>query len=325
MTHTMDAALIALVLAALLGGAALWLRWFARDFLRTRGRRSDRTPDAVGLSGEPFEARGRDGGTVRGWLVRPPAGGQRPGPAGSGSNAGPEERGIRPLLVFVHGWQSHAGDILLWAAPLVRAGWPAIVYDALGHGESDPSEFTSLRHVREDLATVAEWARGRPEAARGLVLFGHSMGGAAAILYAAQDTAVRGVISAGAPTDPLEITREWLAERGLPARLLIRLLVPFWRPIIRESYDRLRPVRTIADVRVPVLILHGAGDPQVAPHHAEQLAAANPHARLVMFEGGNHINLPGLPRYLGEISGFLEQVQDQDQGQVQGQGQGSVR
>ena len=262
-------------------------RRFARDFLRTRGRRSDRTPDSLGLDGEAFAVNAPTG-TVRGWFLR-----AAPGP--------------RPTLIFAHGWQSHAGDMLLWAAPLVRSGYHAIVYDSLGHGESDPAEFTSLRHLLDDLLAVMVHARTVDDTAPGLVLFGHSMGGAASIL-AAERAAPRAVICAGAPTDPLEITREWIAAKGLPGWLLIPILRPFWASIIRAPYETLRPVRRIGVLPMPVLILHGTADRHVAQHHAEQLAAANPHARLELLDGATHYDIPGHARYLPVVAGFLDAV-----------------
>ena len=282
-------ALLALALALALAAASyVALRRYARDFLRPRGRRSERTPASIGLDARQFEATSAEG-RVRGWLLRA---GERP----------------RPTVLLVHGWQSHAGDMLLWAEPLVRAGYHAVVYDALGHGESDPSEFTSIRHLREDLEAVLAWTLAQPEAAPGVVLFGHSMGGAATILVAAAGAPVRALVTAGAPTDPLEITIEFLDGRGLPGAALVRLLRPFWQPIVGEPYERLRPEMRMAEVRVPTLVLHGGADRQVPSRHAERLAARNARARLAVLDGGDHMNLPQHPRYAATVVDFLAEV-----------------
>jgi pimeloyl-ACP methyl ester carboxylesterase len=243
----------------------------------------------MGLDGEPF-AIAAPGGIVRGWLVR-----TAPVP--------------RPTVLVVHGWQSHSGDMLLWAAPMLAAGYHVVVYDALGHGESDPSEFTSIRHLLDDLHAVIAWLRARPETTPGLVLFGHSMGGAAALLAAAAaDGAPRAVIAAGAPTDPIDITREWLDARRLPGALLVQLMRPFWRRIVAAPYARLRPIRRIGEVHVPVLLLHGDADRHVSVRHAEVLAAANPRARLVRFPQGDHFNLPEQPGYGEAVTAFLAEA-----------------
>lgn len=265
--------------------AIVILRRFARGVLRTHRRRSERTPASLGLDAAAF-ALERGGGAVRGWVVY-----AVPGPA--------------PTVLFVHGWRSHAGDMLPWAAPLIGHGYHVIVYDALGHGNSDDSEFTSLRHLREDMDAVLSYARSLPRTAPGIVLFGHSMGGAAAILAAAKAAPIRGLITAGAPTDPLQITAEWLDSRGLPGPLLVKLLRPFWQRIVREPYATLRPVRRIGRVAVPVLILHGSEDIHVGSHHARALAAANPLARLELLDGADHVNLPQHARYEAVVLAFL--------------------
>jgi pimeloyl-ACP methyl ester carboxylesterase len=261
------------------------LRRWARGFLRPRGWKSARTPTTLGREAEPLEI-DRGGAQLRGWFLR-----AAPGP--------------RPTVIVAHGWNSHAGDMLLLAAPVVRAGYHAVVYDALGHGESDASEYTSLRHMRDDLETVLDWTLARADAAPGVALFGHSMGGAAAILVAARRDAVRALVCAGAPTDPLEITVEFLDGRGLPGRLIVKLLLPFWRPIVRESYPSLIPEARIAELRIPVLVLHGREDRQVAPSHAERLAARAQRGRLVLLEGAGHMDLHDHARYTEVVTGFL--------------------
>jgi pimeloyl-ACP methyl ester carboxylesterase len=260
------------------------MRRAARGFLRPSGRRTPRTPQSLGLDGDAF-AIPTAAGALRGWVLR--------------ASSAP-----RPLVIVAHGWNSNAGDMLPWAEPIVRAGYHALVFDALGHGESDAADFTSLRHFREDLATVIDWGGARPEA-DGLVLFGHSMGGAAAILVASAGAPVRGVIVAGAPTDPLTITREWMDAKGLPGALAVALMRPFWAGVISAPYETLRPIISIATLTVPVLILHGVRDRHVPLHHGERLAAANPGARLVRFESGDHYNLPTLPAYRAELLDFL--------------------
>lgn len=283
----MSPLLVALVALAGLGAVALVVRWFALDVLRTSGRRSAHTPQSLGLAADAFEIPAA-AGTLRGWIMR----------------AAPVPR---PTLVFVHGWNSNAGDMLLWAAPLVRAGYHAVAYDTLGHGESDPSTFTSIRHFVRDLHAVLRYVRTEPETG-GIVLFGHSMGGAACLLVAGDVDAAQAVIVAGAPTDPVAITREWLDGKHLPGGLLVMLMRPFWRRIVRAPVTALRPIARMRALRHPVLILHGTDDRHVSARHAAALADAASHARLVLLPGGTHFNLPLLPGYLPAVTEFLEEV-----------------
>ena len=280
--------MFALLITLALLTIAVWLtRRFARGFLRPGQRRSTRTPATLGFDGEPFEAI-TPRGALRGWFVR-------------------SAREPRMTVIMVHGWQSHAGDMLGWIAPVLDAGCHAVVYDTMGHGHSDPSEFTSIRHFLEDVRAMVAHAQTMPDV-NGLVLFGHSMGGGAALLAAADDTRVRGVIAAAAPTDALEITREWLDARRLPGHFLITVMTPFWKPIVQGPFARLKPITRIGDVKAPVLIMHGSEDKQVSVEHATRFAAAHPSARMEVLEGADHLSIPKHPRYASLLREFLGEI-----------------
>jgi pimeloyl-ACP methyl ester carboxylesterase len=268
--------------------AYLALGAFARAYLRPGKRRTTKTPESLDLDGEAF-ALPTDRGAIRGWFLR-------------------AAREPRITVVLAHGWQSHAGDMLTWAAPIVRSGFHVVVYDTLGHGESDPSEYTSIRHFLEDLRAVIAFAGRFQDTHPGIVIMGHSMGGAAALLASIDTPGVRGVIAAAAPTDPLEITREWIDARGLPGPLLVALMRPFWVPIVKASYPDLQPIRKIASIEIPVLLIHGDADKQVPVHHAHRLAAANPRARIEVLAGADHISLPKHERYAMVIADFLRSL-----------------
>ena len=280
---------IAILLIVLVAGYGA-IGVFARRFLRPGTRRTTKTPESLGIDGEVF-ALATERGAIRGWILR-------------------AAREPRLTVVLTHGWQSHAGDMLTWAAPILRAGYHVLVYDTLGHGESDRSEYTSIRHFLEDLRAVIAFAEQLPDAQPGVVVMGHSMGGAAALLASVDAPGVRAVIAAAAPTDPLEITREWIDARGLPGPLLVTLMRPFWAPIVATPYPLLQPIQRIAAITVPILLIHGDADKQVPVHHAHRLAAANPAARIEVLTGADHISLPKHERYPVVLGEFLRGLQE---------------
>ncbi len=55
---------------------------------------------------------------------------------------------------------------------------------------------------------------------------------------------------------------------------------------------------------VPTLILHGTGDDTVPIATSQQLAATNPHVRLVELDDGHQL-AASLPRLLTETEAFL--------------------
>lgn len=91
------------------------------------------------------------------------------------------------------------------------------------------------------------------------------------------------------------------------ARAIASTLHPFdsegTRAMIEEDYDRSGglasatnhfqlmgggPTRTVRDLTVPLLVIHGTTDPLFPVEHGEAFATAVPGARLVRIEGGGH-------------------------------------
>lgn len=280
----------ALLLAVITG--YLWVRRFARDFLRARGRRGDKRAETLGFPTTPINVP-RPDGMLRGALIHASA-------------------GAAPTVIFAHGWQSHASDMLAYARPLVTAGYHVAVFDTLGHGESDPAAFASVRHFVEDMLAVWRWANTRAECAPGIALAGHSLGGTAAILAAAEGArdglVPRAIVTVGSPSDPIQGTQEWLAAKGYPAAAMMKAVYRFWKPIIIWEPSRLKPLLRMNEVHAPLLVIHGRDDRQIGLHHAELLAKASPGARLELLDGVNHWTVPTSPRYAEVIVDFLDGV-----------------
>ena len=281
----------AALLLALVTGVLL-VRGFARRFLRAKGRRGERRADALGLPATPVDVE-RPGGRLRGALIH-----GAEGPA--------------PTVIITHGWQSHASDMLAYAEPLLHAGYHVIVFDTLGHGESDATEFVSARHFTEDLLAVWRWAVARDETRPGIALAGHSLGGTAALLATAEGSREgllpRAIVTIGAPSDPIQGTEEWLRAKGYPAALMMKVVYRFWRPILVWERARLQPAKRVAEIRAPLLVIHGTSDRKIGVHHARALADAFPGARLELLEGADHWTVPRHPEFARTIVAFLDEV-----------------
>jgi len=280
----------ALLLAVITG--YLWVRRFARNFLRAKGRRGDKRAETLGFPTTPISV-ARPEGVLRGALIHASA-------------------GAAPTVIFAHGWQSHASDMLAYARPLVAAGYHVAVFDTLGHGESDPAAFASVRHFVEDMLAVWRWANTRAECAPGIALAGHSLGGTAAILAAAEGAheglVPRAIITIGSPSDPIQGTQEWLAAKGYPAAAMMKAVYRFWKPIIVWEPSRLKPLLRMGEVHAPLLVIHGRDDRQIGLHHAQLLADASPGARLELLDGADHWTVPTSARYGEVVVSFLDLV-----------------
>jgi 3-oxoadipate enol-lactonase len=85
-------------------------------------------------------------------------------------------------LLLLHGFGGAKEDFTEWLDPLAAAGWHAVAFDLRGHGQSAHprgEEHYSLEILSEDVQAVVGYLGWES-----LVLFGHSMGGMVAQLYA---------------------------------------------------------------------------------------------------------------------------------------------
>lgn len=243
------------VVAVATAGGLIILDRVANGVVRPERREPDRTVPDVGLDHEDFAVRSGDH-ALAAWLLRP----SEPRPEG-------------PLLLLAHGWGASYGTVLHLAEPLVRGGHEVLLFDVRGHGRNEPAPFVTVRHFRDDVMAVVRHA-GERFPGRRLVLIGHSLGGAAAVLAVAEGASVQGLVLIATPSDVLRITSEYLSSKGLPGPFLVRVLRPFWWRRIGGSFRPHVPARRIRELGVPLLIIQPENDQRVGRDHAERLAAA---------------------------------------------------
>jgi pimeloyl-ACP methyl ester carboxylesterase len=107
-----------------------------------------------------------------------------------------------------------------------------------------------------------------------MVLVGHSFGGAASVLAAAEGARVAGLVLIATPSDVLRITAEYLTDKGLPGNLMTALLRPFWWWRLGGTFRPHSPARRIGSLNLPVLIIQPERDQRVQRRHAELLSEA---------------------------------------------------
>ena len=107
----------------------------------------------------------------------------RPFAVGPGPTMRGEATGEGPPVVLCHGITATRRQVLHGSKALPRAGYEVIVYDARGHGESDPApvgEGYGYPRLVDDLERVVAERVGE----RRFLLGGHSMGAHTAVGYA---------------------------------------------------------------------------------------------------------------------------------------------
>jgi alpha-beta hydrolase superfamily lysophospholipase len=259
------------------------------------------TPDELGLPYEATEIES-DGLRLPAWFI--PARAGQPGPG----------------VVLVHGWESARDRTLPMARFLHAAGFHCLTFDVRGHGANRPESLPlSGGEFGRDATAAFEALMARPEVTVGAVS-GHSMGGIGAILAAAADPRVAGLVATSTPADPYRLTRQTfrLAHLPIPDLVAYPLAWLTTRVYLRPRGHRVPEVSAsaaIARYKGPILLVHGDDDAVVPVAHLDRLAAAarasradDPAAAIVatmVVPGGQHSWLYEVPAYRRAVARML--------------------
>jgi fermentation-respiration switch protein FrsA (DUF1100 family) len=177
-------------------------------------------------------------------------------------------------ILYFHGNGGNIENVAAVGTRFAARGFNVLVFDYRGYGESE-----GILEDEDGLYADADAAynyliRERGLSPESLVLYGHSLGTAAAIDLASRRKC-GAVISEAGPSSGSE-----MAKRVLP-----------WLPtqlhfLARNKFDSAHKLR---DVHCPVLIAHGENDETIPPDQARILfAAANEPKQLVMIPNVSH-------------------------------------
>ncbi|MCQ9426775.1 alpha/beta hydrolase [Pseudomonas sp. LJDD11] len=200
----------------------------------------------------------------------------------------PAPRKDAPAVLYLHGSRWNLTGQLFRIEQLRALGFSVLAIDYRGFGQSK-GELPSEKSVYED-ARIA-WQRLKllqPDPDRRLI-YGHSLGGAVAVDLAAELgqedlPQARALVIESTFTNLADVATAIASSyTSLPVRWLLSQKF--------DSQDK------IADIHMPVLIVHGTDDRYVPPRFSEQLyAAAVEPKKLLLVPGGSHNNSMRLGR-----------------------------
>lgn len=206
-------------------------------------------------------------GVLKGWRF------ENPTPAGC-------------AVLLMHGHAATRWGVLKYAPMFWDRGCEVVTYDARYHGESDGEYGTYGALERHDfsLALDALEARGIPRDQVGVM--GHSMGGAMALVTAAQEPKLAFVASDSTFSSLMTVLNErGAADYGQAALTLLSgaMAIASWRADFDPQDASV--VDAVKDLRVPAYVSHSTTDEFNAPSHSQDVFRAIPHGRKVL-----HIN-----------------------------------
>jgi alpha-beta hydrolase superfamily lysophospholipase len=292
---------VILILVALVAGFLfLFVPWFFSN-LGTRGRfhypdpNDGKTPISYGMNFTWVEFHSSDGVLLKGWYV--PAAGE-----------------ARGTIVYCHGLNRTRIEMLPMAAFGHQLGYDGLLFDFRHQGSSGGEVTTIGYKERFDVIGAVRYALSQQRAARPVIVWGVSMGAAAALMAAAESPDVAAVISDSSFLSLSDtVKHHWRLFFHLPsfpiANEVIYLLA--WRGGFSPSdFDLVKAVTRIGDR--PILFVALENDRRMPPSIARNLYAhaLSPHKALIVLPGQRHGEAFNLDKdqYEAAVKQFLSGV-----------------
>lgn len=224
------------------------------------------SPFEVGVPYRRVEFDSEDGVVLRGWWL----------PRDSSDQ----------VIVGLPGHKGAKQDLLGEAAALWRGGSNVLLFDYRGCGESDPGMHSlAFRELGDVRAALAFARRQVPRARLGVI--GYSMGGALAILVAAEDPDVLAVVADSPFATVTDVVAHAYRRWRLPAGPIVALADMVNRVRWGYPYRAVRPLDAVSALSPrPLLIIHGTGDDITPVNHAYLLHEAAGEGKELWVEHG---------------------------------------
>jgi predicted alpha/beta-fold hydrolase len=207
----------------------------------------------------------------------------------------------RPAVLLSHGWGGRGAQLRAFVPALLDAGYQPVIFDHVGHGFSGAGEST-LVHFIAAVDAVAHRLEHDGAPIAGAI--GHSLG-AAAIGSWLNDNgrALRAVLIAP-PTSLMRYSGHFARRLGIPEAIRHAMQERFERRLGRPWHAFELP-QSVSRVRAQALVVHDAGDRDVAFASGLALARAWPGAHLLRTTGLGHRAILRDPGVVADAIDFI--------------------
>ncbi|MBE9075737.1 alpha/beta hydrolase [Romeria aff. gracilis LEGE 07310] len=211
------------------------------------------------------------------------------------------------ILALVHGLGEHSSRYAAIAADFTQAGYAVCAFDNQGHGQSEGQRghIDSWQDYQENLRAFLQLVRQRQPQAP-LFLMGHSLGGLIVLDYvlrypdAPEVSQLRGLVVSAPPIRPVGVAKPYRVAiarllSGIFPRFSLKVGIdtsgltrdpevnreaaadPLVHPYatLRWGSETLKTIawvkRHIAELGLPMLLIHGEADPIICPQGSREI------------------------------------------------------
>jgi len=219
-----------------------------------------------------------------------------------------EDFGATPTgatVLLLHGRMDSKAHYYALAKRLAGMGHHAVLLDHRAHGRSGGDVLTWGAKEKVDARTVIDSLLAEGLISDRVYVFGHSMGAATAVMYAAIDPRCRGCVAVAPYMDARSVTRRFvplMSDAKFEA---------VWQLAARKAGfdpDEASVLRAAVRLQCPLLVIHGAADPLCPYGHGRAVYEVCPAPKqIVSFPLTGHVSilLAGEKWFAGKIDAVI--------------------
>lgn len=251
-------------------------------------------PSEFGAEYEDVYFDTEDGIRLSGWLVKP---------------AGQHFK--NPSVIICHGLGANKSDFTQLAAYLAGRGYIVLLFDFRAHGGSKGFRSSLGYHEQKDVAAAYKFLVSRKDVdAERIGIYGFSMGGAVAILQAAETGLFKAVIADSAFTSLEDQARDAIVKfYKLPAFPFLHLAILGYELYFQTSVEKVSAIDAIGRLSpAPVLLIAGEEDRIISSDSTRRLfgAAGHPKELWIIPDAGHGGTMAAGIAYYERVAAFFD-------------------